>query len=130
MVNSVSKEFEDILFIRLKEVDDLCKVGGQYHTKCMKKFYCYNPTNSRGKPVSENMTLLLQHIIQYILDNEENCQLFLREILKEFKGDISRISRIESSLRNYFEDDLVMYPVKNDLILCFRDSRYAILSES
>lgn len=96
-----------------------------YHSNCSSKFYQFRTNNVRGKPISDNMSGVLVFVINYILDNSEECQFSLKEILEQYielnkDADIPRIDKIEKHLKQYFDDEIVIYSTRNDKFICFK----------
>ena len=115
---------------RLQTVKNLHEKDARYHSRCLSLFYMYKPVNYRGHLISEDMSSCAAYIINNILNNADDSQLSLNDILENYQGEIPRLSRITEKLKEHFGDDLIIYPVQNDSIMCFHDSRDQVLQEN
>ena len=87
-----------------------------YHAKCMSLFYMYSPTNVKGKPISDDISDLISFIINYLLENSDECQFSLKEILEKYTAvheqtDFPRLYRIEQILKKHFEDHIILQDI-------------------
>ena len=113
----------------LKDKDDNYYIDNNvsYNCRCLNIFYQYRPNNIRGKPISETMSDLLAFIINYIIENSDECQFSLKEILKMYTDEhrefaLPRLDRIEHGLKQHFEDEIVTYSTVNDRFICFKQT--------
>ncbi|XP_051168278.1 uncharacterized protein LOC127286039 [Leptopilina boulardi] len=119
--NEQFHEFDENVFMRLNNVNDLCELNARYHARCMKKFY-YSPSSNPKVPhMGEKMSTVLQHIINAIYENEEECQFSLKKMLITIDGEIPRIDRIKLKLQEFLGDNIEMYTEKNETTICFKD---------
>ena len=106
-----------------------------YHSKCLSVFYSYSPCNVKGRPITEDMSNLLSFIINYLLENSDQCQFSLKDILQIYVNkfgdtDLPRLGRIEILLKNHFEDEIVIYSSSNDRFICFKQTLGKCIQDS
>lgn len=106
---SLDNDFNKNLRARLTSVDNLVTAEGRYHSQCLSRFYVYRPTFEIGRPVSDSINSLMQYIILYILENDEECQFSLQEIIKEYEGEVPDIRSIKKSFGTAFWRYLFFY---------------------
>lgn len=82
-----------------------------------------SPTGVVGRPMSENMCAVVQHVINHILQNSEDSQFSLKEMLEGFRDNLPRIDQIKNNLLNYFGYEIIMHTVPYDTIICFVDRK-------
>lgn len=100
-----------------------------YHTACFSSFYSFRTHDSVGRPVTENMSELLEFIIDTITGSDE-CQFSLREILDDYKGEKPiKIQAIITQIKNHFQDEVLIVNRKKDYIILFVNSEGFILDE-
>lgn len=121
----------------LKSKDDSYYVDNIicYHNNCLSRFYLYCPNNVLGKPISEGMSDVLSFIINYIVENSEECQFSLKNILEEYVNvhgptDIPRLDRLEHLLMQHFGADIVFHSITNDRLICFKQTLGKCLEQS
>lgn len=56
----------------------------------------------------ENMSDVLNQVINHILNNLDDPQFSLKEMIESFRENLPRISLIKKHIQNNFEDDIVM----------------------
>ncbi|XP_043269016.1 uncharacterized protein Nepl16 isoform X1 [Venturia canescens] len=106
-----------------------------YHSQCLARFYTYRPTNIMGRPISDEMSDLMTFIINFIVENSEECQFSLKSILQEYTShhgemEFPRFDRIEHQLKQHFEDEIVVHACNNDRIVCFKRTIGKCIEES
>lgn len=116
--------------------DDYYNVNNvTYHQKCMSRFYLFHTNNVKGKPISENMSNIVSFVINYILDNSDECQFSLKEILEKYtkihgKCELPRLDRLENQLKDHFDDDIVVYKTTHDRFICFKQTLGQCIEDS
>lgn len=120
--NNPMNESNRVLLERLLSLtnfDDIEKKGVWYHNLCMKSFYNYRMYNTVGRPVTDIMNNVLEHVIIKITESEEESEFSLRELLSDYEGEMPNITSIVHQLRSYFGNEIVINNIKNDYIICF-----------
>lgn len=112
-------DFNRKLRQRLKFGGNLNNKNARYHAKCLQKFHIGpSPTKVVGRPMSDNMSRIVQHIINHILTSDDS-QFSLKELLQDFRDNLPSINSIKNHLENYFGNDIIMHSVPFDTIICF-----------
>lgn len=106
------------LNILINKFDDL---NCCYHLSCYTKFFSYSSDNVRGGQMGENMKKVLKYVIDHILHNKDECQFFVIDILKNFKGDWHdvNLTQLQTNLKAHFGEDIQTSFKRGDLLLCF-----------
>lgn len=106
----------------LNDVVDLAAINARYHSSCLVKFFSSRNTNLLGRPISDSVSKLIEHIKNHVFENLEICQFSLKKILSTFDDEVPKLDRLKTFLTENFGDEISMYHKKQDLILCFRDA--------
>lgn len=91
-------------------------LNGKYHKSCMANFYLKNCSNRNV----ENTKNILDFLVQYIQNNEGDCQFSFNEIREKFEGSIAvrpTCDSIKNHLNAVFPNRFICKPVKNDLLI-------------
>lgn len=123
--------------MHLKYKDDAYyeKNNVSYHAKCLTTFYKYSASNIQGRPISENMNNFLCFIINYILENSDECQFSMKMLHEKYVSkngpyEFPRLERIENLLKQHFDDEIVIYRSNNDIFICFKQTLGQCIDES
>lgn len=120
---NMQSDADKILSFKLEYIhENFDTVEPIYHKKCYNKFFRYRTTNTIGRPIEKNLSKVISFIIDYILNNEEECQFSLNEILNQYTGDKDdvNIRNVKYHLSRHFDDDITFYTFKGDLHICFK----------
>ena len=108
--NRTLDQKEKILMVRLcllkEKFNDL---KPYYHKSCFKEFYRCKTRAAVGRPITDDTAKVVSYIIDYILENKDECQFSLNEILKDFDGDIPSFRNINEHLLLQFNEEIQTY---------------------
>lgn len=120
-------EYEKFLLLRLEIVAEKFKdTKCFYHKACYTRFYKYDTRKLPGRPLSDNMTKILDFIIDHIISNDDECQFSVQTILKNFEGDKSNVEMryVKKNLKSHFGDDIEIDSSNGDLRVRFLAKSY------
>lgn len=116
-----SDDFSKNIAARLKNVHNLIEVKARYHCFCIANFYRSRTSTNVGRPVSETTKNFVDFLINYIHNNENECQFSLNDIKEEFSGDIPDYTIIKKKLKEHFMNDIECHTMKNDIIILYKN---------
>lgn len=108
---------------------DLVAVKAHYHTVCMANFYNNRTERKRGRSACENTKSFTNHLINYIVDNETECQFSVNEIKEGFSGDLPDYTTIKNKLKEHVQNDIDCHLIKRDMIILYKNSSRVRLSK-
>lgn len=100
---------------------DLVAVKAHYHTACMANFYNKRTERKRGRSACENTKNFINYLINYIVDNETECQFSVNEIKEGFSGDLPDYTTIKNKLKEHFQNDIECHLIKRDMIILYKN---------
>ncbi|KAL7304815.1 hypothetical protein TKK_0003038 [Trichogramma kaykai] len=125
-IKSIKKRIQNV---------DFTKVKCRYHKSCYIHYVHRLPKDSKaGRRMKAEHANAAEYVIDYLSCNyEEECQFSILSILEECNGDFedkSSIISISKAVKNYFQDEILVYPVNNqkDFIICFQKTSTILLS--
>lgn len=128
--NRTLDQKEKILMVRLcllkEKFNDL---KPYYHKSCFKEFYRCKTRAAVGRPITDDTAKVVSYVVDYILENKDECQFSLNEILKDFDGDIPSFRNINEHLLLQFNEEIQTYFFKKDLHIIYRGSIDHVLNE-
>lgn len=111
-------------FIQLKN----SKNPPRYHQKCLGQLYKTEP--SKPKRVRTNDPIV-EHVMEFLERNRDECQFALRDILESYKGEMQGLKHICSKLLKYHNDEIIISRKQNrEIIICFKDKAFDILTQA
>ena len=119
---------------RILDIPDLVEVGARYHVKCYKNFYNYKSTNTVGRPLHPAYSAAENYVINYILNNSDECQFSLKSILESYTEsseflECPSMKYMKKLLKMRFANEILFYSVKKDLYMCYGDVGAQLLSK-
>lgn len=100
---------------------DLVAVKAHYHNACMANFYNKRTERKRGRSACENTKNFISYLINYIVDNETECQFSVNEIKEGFSGDLPDYTTIKNKLKEHFQNDIECHLIKRDMIILYKN---------
>lgn len=109
------------IYLRIKD-KDLCAEKARYHRLCLRHVYNERLTNIRGRPLEDSIANVLQFVLNYIFEHDDECQFSLRNIVEQYEGQEKiNIRYVKEKLQEILRNDIVIHTLKNDYILSFID---------
>ncbi|CAH1105297.1 unnamed protein product [Psylliodes chrysocephalus] len=88
----------------------------------MANFYNNRTERKRGRSACENTKSFINYLINYIVDNETECQFSVNEIKEGFSGDLPDYTTIKNKLKEHFQNDIDCHLIKRDMIILYKNS--------
>lgn len=122
----------DLVKKRLKLDKDLATERARYHSNCYKSLYYTYTTglfsHKLGRPCIENISNAVDFVIDYLRRNSDECQFSLKNILNQYQStEIINVRYIQEKLSETLGNDVIIYSINQDYIICFVDARDKIL---
>ncbi|KAK9881378.1 hypothetical protein WA026_016269 [Henosepilachna vigintioctopunctata] len=76
----------------------------------------------RGRSTCENTKSFINYLINYIVDNETECQFSVNEIKEGFSGDLRDYTTIKNKLKEHFQNDIDCHLIQRDMIILYKNS--------
>lgn len=118
---STLSDFDKNISARLRNVPDLVAVKAHYHSACMSAFYSKRTERKRGRSACENTNNFINYLINYIVENETECQFSVNEIKESFSGGLPDYRTIKTKLKEHFRNDIECHLIKRDMIILYKN---------
>ncbi|KAJ8678207.1 hypothetical protein QAD02_013994 [Eretmocerus hayati] len=118
-----------LVYARIESVPDLIKVGARYHYDCYPKFAKYRLTDDDGNCIDSSLDKATQFIIQYILENDDDCQFSLQDLIEKSGEVLTDWRTIKDRLNAYFFGKIVFSTIRKDCIITFLGRSKDILAD-
>lgn len=127
--------YAESVLSRIISTPDLSEVGARYHRNCYKNLYNYQSESIRGRPLNPSFSAAESFVIDYILNNSDECQFSLSSILQQFSStseflECPSLQYMKKRLQLHFDSDILFFSYKKDIYMCFRDTGAEILTKN
>lgn len=111
---------DKFLLIRLNNLlNKLGSVKSFYHKPCYNDFFRSKCHELPGRPLTDNMSKTINHIIDYILNHGDECQFSVQRILDDYPGERPAMRSIKTNLESHFGDEAKVKSEKGDIIILY-----------
>ncbi|KAJ8686055.1 hypothetical protein QAD02_021848 [Eretmocerus hayati] len=119
----------NLVFARILNVPDLVEVGARYHYDCYPRFAKFKMFDDGDLPIDSALDKSTRFAIQYILENNDDCQFSLRELIEKSGENVTDLRTIKSKLNDYFFGNIAFSTIRNDCIITYLARSEDILAD-
>ncbi|KAJ8688308.1 hypothetical protein QAD02_024103 [Eretmocerus hayati] len=115
---------------RIKGVPSLTDVDARYHEDCYRKFLQHPGRGKHGRPADPTLEKVTEFIIQYVIENDDDCQFSMKEIITQSGGKITDFRLIQEKLKTFFHERIILTNIKGNTIITYLERSKTLLSNS
>lgn len=85
-------------------------------------FYSDHSIEPSGRSACRNTKCFVQHVINHIDNNSNECQFSLKYIKTDYQGDVRDIPTVRRILEKHFSDQILCKIVNKELLILFKNN--------